>query len=93
VRLTGEYHYVISKQTAEDFNNPLSIGIDLETGGHVFQIMLTNSIDMIDNLAIPKTTGKWGKGDIHIGFNVNRVFTIVNYEKRAAKKIEKAGIK
>jgi opacity protein-like surface antigen len=93
VRLTGEYHYVLSKQTANDFYNPVSIGIDLETGGHVFQFMLTNSIDMIDNLVIPKTTGSWRRGDIHIGFNVNRVFTVVDYAKRAEKKIQKAGVK
>jgi hypothetical protein len=93
VRLTGEYHYVISKQTAKDFRNPVSIGVDLETGGHVFQFMLTNSINMIDNLVIPKTTGSWRLGDIHFGFNVNRVFTIVNYQKRAEKKIAKSGVK
>jgi hypothetical protein len=90
VRLTGEYHYVLSKETANQFYNPVSIGIDIETGGHVFQLMLTNSIDMVDNLIIPKTAGTWRNGDIHFGFNVNRVFTIVDYQKRQQKKLLKA---
>ena len=89
VRLTGEYHYVLSKETANQFYNPVSIGIDIETGGHVFQLMLTNSIDMVDNLIVPKTAGTWRNGDIHFGFNVNRVFTIVDYQKRQQKKLLK----
>lgn len=88
-RLTAEYHYVITDNTADKFLNPLSIGIDLETGGHVFQIMFTNSIDMVDNLIIPKTTGKWGDGDVHFGFNVNRVFTMIDYEKMQKRKLKK----
>lgn len=89
MRLTAEYHYVISDNTADKFFNPLSLGIDLETGGHVFQIMFTNSIDMVDNLIIPKTTGKWGDGDINFGFNVNRVFTMIDYEKMQKKKLKR----
>jgi hypothetical protein len=92
VRLTGEYHYILSPNTASQFRNPVSIGVDLETGGHIFQFMFSNTIDMIDNLIVPKTTGSWRKGDIHFGFNIHRVFTIVDYQKRAAKKIEKSGV-
>jgi len=93
VRLTGEYHYVISKETANQFYNPVSVGLDLETGGHVFQFMFTNSIDMVDNLIIPKTSGTWRKGDIHFGFNVNRVFTVVDYQKRKEKqKLKQQGL-
>jgi hypothetical protein len=93
VRITGEYHYVLSHNTATQYRNPVSIGVDLETGGHVFQFMLSNSIDMIDNLIIPKTNGSWRNGDIHFGFNIHRVFTIVDYQKRTAQKIEKSGVK
>lgn len=87
VRLTGEYHYVLSKETANQFINPVSIGIDIETGGHVFQLMLTNSRAVVDNIVIPETSGSWRNGDIHFGFNVNRVFTIVDYQKRMQKKL------
>ncbi|MFA5814417.1 MAG: DUF5777 family beta-barrel protein [Bacteroidales bacterium] len=54
----------------------LSIGFDIETGGHVFQIMLTNSQGMREGGFIGKTTGSWMKGDIHLGFNISRVFTL-----------------
>jgi hypothetical protein len=90
VRLTGEYHYVLSKETANQFYNPVSVGIDIETGGHVFQLMLSNGRDMVDNLGIPKTSGSWKDGGIHFGFNVNRVFTIVDYQKRQQKKLLRA---
>lgn len=54
--------------------NALSFGVDIETGGHVFQIMLTNSQGMREGSFIPQTTGSWPDGDIHLGFNISRVF-------------------
>jgi opacity protein-like surface antigen len=77
VAITGEYYYLLPGQTADDYYNSASIGIDLETGGHVFQIYLTNSQGLIEEQFIPQTSGKWSKGDIHIGFNINRTFQIV----------------
>jgi hypothetical protein len=55
--------------------NALSIGIDIETGGHVFQFHLTNSRYMADNEWITQNPGSWAKGDIFLGFNISRVFT------------------
>jgi hypothetical protein len=76
--LNAEYYYVLKPfnyyPTVETYN-PLAIGIDLETGGHVFQIMLTNSLAMIEKGFITETTGQWKNGDIHIGFNISRVFS------------------
>jgi len=77
IAITGEYYYLLPGQTADDYYNSASIGIDLETGGHVFQIYLTNSQGLIEEQFIPMTSGKWSKGDIHIGFNINRTFQIV----------------
>jgi opacity protein-like surface antigen len=77
VALTGEYYYLLPGQTADDFYNTFSIGIDLETGGHVFQLYLTNSQGLIEEQFIAMTSGQWSKGDIHIGFNINRTFQIV----------------
>jgi hypothetical protein len=74
--LTGEYYYVLPDQLAPEYYNSLSIGIDIETGGHVFQLHFTNSTAMIDKGFITETTGQWSEGDIHFGFNVSRVFTI-----------------
>lgn len=75
--VTGEYYYVLPGKTADDFHNSFSIGLDLETGGHVFQVYLTNSQGLIEEQFIPRTSGNWGDGDIHIGFNINRTFQIV----------------
>lgn len=58
-------------------NNVLSVGVDIETGGHVFQIFLTNSRGIADPFTIAQTPGSWQNGDIHLGFNISRVFTIV----------------
>ncbi len=55
----------------------LSMGVDIETGGHVFQLFLTNSQHISDPYIITQTPGSWGSGDIHFGFNISRVFTIV----------------
>lgn len=56
---------------------PLSIGIDLETGGHVFQLHVTNARGMNEKAFIASTTERWDKGQIRFGFNLSRVFTIV----------------
>jgi len=74
--INGEYFYLLPGQTAEDFYNSFSIGIDLETGGHVFQIYLTNSRGLIEEQFIAQTEGSWLEGDIHIGFNINRTFQL-----------------
>lgn len=84
-RLTGslrfnvEYHYILPNQIessigGESVSNALSIGIDLETGGHVFQLNLSNSRGMTEKYLVGETTGAWTDGDIHFGFNVSRVF-------------------
>jgi hypothetical protein len=52
------------------------IGFDIETGGHVFQLHMTNSTGMTERTFINETTGEWGKGNIRFGFNVSRVFTV-----------------
>jgi opacity protein-like surface antigen len=77
ISLNAEYYYVF-KPEKEYLNkavyNPLSIGFDIETGGHVFQLIFTNSVAMIEKGFITETTGDWSKGDIHFGFNISRVF-------------------
>ncbi|MBK8832995.1 MAG: hypothetical protein IPN60_19485 [Saprospiraceae bacterium] len=73
----AEYIYVLPDQLAEQYTNSLSIGFDIETGGHVFQLHFTNSTSMIEKGFITETLGEWGKGEIHFGFNISRVFTVV----------------
>lgn len=71
-----EYFHNLPGYIADHFENPLSVGFDIETGGHVFQLHFTNSQPMFDRALITETMGKWGNGDIYFGFNISRVFTI-----------------
>lgn len=76
VALNAEYIYVLPEQLADGYRNTLSIGFDIETGGHVFQLHFTNATSMIEKGFITETSGNWLDGDIHFGFNISRVFTI-----------------
>lgn len=75
--LNAEYIYLLPDQVADDIHNSLSVGFDIETGGHVFQLHFTNSTSMVERGFVAETVGNWGDGDIHFGFNISRVFTIV----------------
>ena len=74
--VNAEYVYVLPDQLGEQYRNSFSIGFDIETGGHVFQLHFTNSTSMIEKGYIGETVGDWFDGDIHFGFNVSRVFTL-----------------
>jgi hypothetical protein len=76
VSVNAEYYYLLPGQTADDYYNTLTIGFDIETGGHVFQIFATNGRGAIEEYYIPQSGGSWLNGDIRIGFNITRVFTI-----------------
>ncbi|MBE0643215.1 MAG: hypothetical protein IH600_03980 [Bacteroidetes bacterium] len=78
ISFNAEYFLVITpgREGAEKPINALSVGFDIETGGHVFQIMLTNSLPMTERGFIGETTGQWSDGGIHLGFNISRVFTL-----------------
>ncbi|MCB0643066.1 MAG: hypothetical protein KDC44_15560 [Phaeodactylibacter sp.] len=74
--LNGEYIYVLPDQLASNYRNSLSLGIDIETGRHVFQLHFTNSTSMIEKGFVTETVGNWADGGVHFGFNVSRVFTV-----------------
>ncbi|WP_243635937.1 DUF5777 family beta-barrel protein [Hymenobacter edaphi] len=80
IALTAEYYYVLSEATAQQARNPLAVGFDIETGGHVFQLHFTNAQGMVDPLFIPRTTGNFFEGDIFFGFNISRSFGL-NHRK------------
>jgi hypothetical protein len=80
--LTADYYYQLPDQLPDNITQPLSIGIDIETGGHVFQLHFTNALGMNERVLTTETDGRWDKGDIHFGFNISRVFTI--YHKKPA---------
>lgn len=76
--LTGEYAFRINRysESFDQYHNEAGIGIDLETGGHVFQLHFTNAYGMNDAQYIPYTSGDWLKGGIRFGFNISRAFSI-----------------
>ena len=79
--LNFEYYYVLPDQILDTYYNSLSFGLDIETGGHVFQLHCTNSTSMIEKGFMTETVGNWASGDIRFGFNVSRVFTIKGDKK------------
>lgn len=79
VALNLEYHYRLNPFDNNTYNS-LAIGFDIETGGHVFQLHLTNSRAMIEKGFINETTGDFFDGDLHFGFNISRVFQLKKNE-------------
>jgi len=72
--LNVDYVYHLNRASDSSFINPLSFGLDIETGGHVFQIIVSNSNQLNDINFITNAVGDWTTGDVYIGFNLYRVF-------------------
>lgn len=78
ISLNVDYYYVFNpndKASVKTYN-PLSIGFDIETGGHVFQLHFTNAIGMNEKTFLTETTNNWGNGDFQFGFNISRAFQL-----------------
>ena len=76
VAFVADYHYIIKGLDKEVYKDPLSLGFDIETGGHVFQLHFSNATGMNEKAFITGTTGSWLKGEVRFGFNLSRVFTV-----------------
>lgn len=72
--LNADYGWHLNRAKDSPFKNPLSFGVDLETGGHVFQMHFTNAQAMNTNGFLGQATGDWSDGNIYFGFNLSRVF-------------------
>lgn len=72
--IIGEYYYRLTNELTNEFNDSMGIGLEIETGGHVFQLNFTNSRSMVEKGFITETDGDFFNGDIHFGFNISRVF-------------------
>lgn len=85
ISIIADYFYTLSEfrvnNTATPFYNPLAVGIEIETGGHVFHLNFTNASGIIENNFIPNTTDSWLKGGYKFGFNISRVFNLTNGKK------------
>jgi hypothetical protein len=75
IAITMDYHHHFGTLNAIN-TDPLSVGVDIETGGHVFQLQFSNATGMNERAYITHTTGKFFKGDIRFGFNLSRIFTL-----------------
>lgn len=73
--LTADYHHPLSGLHT-GYHDPLSLGLDIETGGHVFQLHFSNTDGMNERAYITETTGKFFSGDIRFGFNLSRIFKL-----------------
>lgn len=74
VAVTSEYYYRLNVKELNPSFNTLGFGVDIETGGHVFQLVFTNTRGLTERAFITETEGDFAMGDIHFGFNVTRTF-------------------
>ena len=78
VAINGEYIYLLPDQLSTDFYNSLSVGLDIETGGHVFQFDFSNTQSMVQRGFITESGGQWNSAldGVRFGLNISRVFTL-----------------
>lgn len=76
IAFTADYFYVLPGYVADTYRNALGVGVDIETGGHVFQLHFTNAKGMTEKFFVPQTSGNFFNGDIYFGFTVARSFTV-----------------
>jgi hypothetical protein len=76
IAFTWDYFYNINGLEKGVTYNPLSVGVDIETGGHVFQLHFSNAAGMNERAFITETTNTWEKVDLRFGFNLSRIFQL-----------------
>jgi len=81
VAAVADYHIVFSGLNKDLYHNPFSIGFDIETGGHVFQLHFSNTTGMNEKAFITQTSQGWNNGEIRFGFNLSRVFLLGSEKK------------
>ncbi len=54
----------------------LSLGFEIDTGGHIFQINFTNASGIIATDFIPNNTSDWLSGQFRFGFTISRTFNL-----------------
>jgi hypothetical protein len=74
ISINAEYYHNFNPLVSMDTRNAFALALDIETGGHVFQLMFSNANTMIEKAFITETTSDFFKGDIHFGFNISRAF-------------------
>lgn len=79
-KVSANIEYLHPFTSELSMQNPLSMGIDLDTGGHLFQIIVSNSQRMFDQALYTQTTGEWTEASLFFGFNLVREFNLKYYE-------------
>ncbi len=74
--LNAEYYYQLPGMKATAANNVVAFGIDIGTGGHVFQLHFTNSIGLTEKSFISETDKHGDNSGLRFGFNISRVFQL-----------------
>lgn len=76
--LIGDYFYNFAPyyQGNPNIFNPLALGFEIETGGHIFSLLFTNASGLVENNFIPSTTDSWRKGQVKFGFCISRTFAL-----------------
>ena len=74
VSINMDYAAHLNRASGSPFSNPLSVGVDIENGGHVFQLHFTSSQGIHEAGYLSQTTGNWATGDVYFGFNLSRVW-------------------
>jgi hypothetical protein len=76
VSLHAEYYPRLNENENSPYYDAIGFGIDIETGGHVFQLVFTNSVGMMERITVTETDGDFWDGDIRFGFNITRTFQL-----------------
>ncbi len=88
IAITGDYFYNFNGLQPNLTYNPLSVGLDIETGGHVFQLHFSNAVGMNERAFLMETSNSWEKKQMRFGFNLSRVFQIKKKKHKAVKRPE-----
>ncbi len=91
VSLNVEYYHSLTAHSASTYN-PLAVGFDIETGGHVFQLFVTNAVWNTERGFITGTTNNWMKGDVRLGFKISRVFPLIPRKDKSTEIEKQVGL-
>ena len=78
-----DYYYVFDKMRTpkNGYYSPLGIGLEIETGGHVFHILFSNNKGLIESQFLTENHSSWLKGEFRLGFNISRIFNVIKKKK------------
>jgi hypothetical protein len=74
--INTEYYHRVNANEDSPYYNSFAIGFDIETGGHVFQLIFANTQGMVEKTFINESAGDFFGGDINFGFNITRTFQL-----------------